>query len=142
MASGFGPYLEQAILNLALRNVAFTPAADLYVGLSTTAISVVSGAISGITEPASASGYARVEVASTTASWGAATGGGPATSSSAVAVSYPTATGSWGTVSAWFLADAATGGNVYTYAPVAVPQAVASGDTPSFAIGTLAASLN
>ena len=141
MASGFGPYLEQALLNLALRNVAFTPAATLYVGLSTTPISVVSGAISGLAEPTGGA-YARVAYASTTGDWSAATGGGPATVSNSVAVTFPTATAAWGTVSAWFLADAATTGNVYAYAPVAVPQAVASGDTPSFAVGTLAASLN
>ena len=131
-----GPYLEQALLNLSLNGTAFTPATTLYMGLSTTTISVVSGAISGITEPATADGYARVAVAASTTNWPLATGANPASTSNATQISFPTATtAAWGTAVATFFADAATGGNVYFYDTLAQPVDIGVGISPDVPIG-------
>ncbi len=133
-----GPYLEQALLNLSLNGTAFTPAATLYMGLSTTVISVVSGAISGITEPSATDGYARVAVAASTTNWPLATGANPASTSNATQISFPTATtAAWGTALATFFADASGigSGNVYFYDTLAQPVDVGVGVSPDVPIG-------
>ena len=56
------------------------------------------------------SGYARVNTAP--ANWNAASGSSPASTSNAQSISFAQATGSWGTVVAWGLFDAATVGNL------------------------------
>jgi len=45
---------------------------------------------------------------------------------------FPTATDNWGTVSHWGVRDAATGGNLLTYAPVPTPKLIESGDEAKF----------
>jgi hypothetical protein len=52
-------------------------------------------------------------------------------------ISFPEATGSWGTVVAVFIADASSGGNLLFYDNALTDQAVASGDTVVFPAGTL-----
>ncbi len=53
--------------------------------------------------------YSRVNV---TSSWASATGSAPSTKTNNAIITFPTATGSWGTVVAWGLYDAATVGNL------------------------------
>jgi len=133
-----GPYLESAVLNLIMNGTAFTPATTLYMGLSTSVITVVSDAISGLTEPSTADGYARVAVACTTANWPDAVSAAPATTSNATQISFPTATtAAWGTVSAWFLADASAAGNVYFYNTLTQPIDVGVGISPDVPVGNL-----
>ena len=139
-----GPYLEAALLNFSVNATAFTPATTLYMGLSTTAISVVSGAISGITEPSTTDGYARVAVAASTANWPLATGANPAATSNATQISFPTATtAAWGTVSATFFADSSAvgAGNVYFYDNLAQPVDVGVGISPDVPVGDQAITL-
>jgi hypothetical protein len=80
-------------------------------------------------------GYARK--ATVGADWGASSGGVIA---NANALTFPQAGGSWGggsPITHWALRDASTGGNMLIYGTVTTPKVVASGDTPSFAAGTL-----
>ncbi len=126
----FADYLENKVLDYVFNGTAFTPATPLYVGLSTTTITDAGG---NITEP-SGNNYSRVSVAKNTTNWPVASGGAI---SNGVAITFPTASGSWGTVIDFFISDASSGGNIYGYGTLTVSKAVSSGDTVSFAIGDL-----
>lgn len=82
-----------------------------------------------VTEP-SGSGYARVTVAASSMS-DAASG---AIDNSAI-VSFPEATGSWGTVTYLVIYDAASGGNALMYFELTTSKAISSGEMPRFSIG-------
>jgi hypothetical protein len=110
-------YLEEQIYNW-LRGTAMPSApATLYVALFTTAPteSTAGTEVSG-------GSYARQAV--TLPAYSAGSGGG---SNSAI-VNFPTATGSWGTVVAVGLMDAASAGNLLMYKAIS-SQAVASGQS-------------
>ena len=77
--------------------------------------------------------YARQAVA-----FSAATGG--ATSNSGV-VTFPTATGSWGSVVAWAVVDASSGGNQIVYKTI-TPVTVDTGDIVTFASGAIQVSVS
>lgn len=115
----------------------YTPPATLYIGLSTSAINEDG---SGITEP-SGNAYARVAVANTSANWAAAAGS-PSAKTNAVAINFPQASGSWGTITHLFISDAASGGNVLVKSAVGTSKTIASGDTASFAIGDISITLD
>ena len=122
---------EQAILNGIFQSPAYAGYATLWISLSTT---TPNDDGTGFTEP---SGNAYARVATTGADWGAATGTAPAVKSNTAAKSFPTATGSWGTVTYFGLHNAASGGLLKYAGVLGTPKAIASGDTPSFAIGAL-----
>lgn len=126
-------YLEKKLLDGALGGADFVRPATVYVGLSTTTITDAGGSI---TEP-SGNGYARVAVTNNSTNFPAASGAGAA-KSNGTAITFPTATGSWGTVTDWFISDASSGGNIMFDGALASSRAVANGDTPSFAAGDLA----
>lgn len=88
---------------------------------------------SNVTEP-SGGAYARVvNIANTTANWPIASAG---SKSNANAVTFPTATASWGTVSYWVLFETGTS-TVVAFGNVTVPTAVPTGSTPDFPPGSL-----
>lgn len=131
-STGLSNYAANGFLDRMFRNQAFTISANA-VALYTTAPTDSTGG----TEVANSGSYARVTVNATG-------GGSPAWSavsssslSNANAVTFTTATGSWGTVAASAVCDSATygGGNVLWYGTV-TSQAVASGDTVQFAANT------
>jgi len=126
----FSDYLENELLDHVFGASAYTAPGTLYVGLSTTDPTDPG---TGITEPAGGS-YARVAVTNNLTNWPAAVGGAKA---NGTAITFPTATGSWGTVGWFFLADAATAGNVLGHAALTASKTIDSGDTASFAIGDL-----
>ncbi len=130
----FTQYLEQAVLNHIFGKTAYAEP-TIYVGLST-ADPAYNG--SGLAEP-SGNGYARVAVPA--ASWNAATGGNPATITNASQITFPQATGSWGTVTYGCIFDAATGGNLLASGALAVAQVIGSGNTADFAASTFAVTL-
>lgn len=76
----------------------------------------------------SGGGYAGVAIANTTANMGTPSGGqlGPIT------VSFPTATGSWGTPDHWAFTDGS--GNLRDTQPISNPTAISSGQTPTLAV--------
>lgn len=57
--------------------------------------------------------------------------------SNGVALTFATASASWGTVVAVGLFDASTSGNLLVYVTLTTPRLVSSGDTPTFSIGQL-----
>ncbi len=128
----FSDYLEVKVLDHVFGKTAYTMP-TVYVGLST-ADPLDSGA--GLAEPAGA-GYARV--ATTGADWNAAAAG---SISNANALTFPQATGSWGTVTHFALFDAATAGNLLASGALTAAKAVGNGDTVKFNAGQLSATLD
>jgi hypothetical protein len=134
-------YLENKIIDWLLRGQAFTPPSTVYVGLFTTAPTDAGGG----TEVSGGS-YARVAVACTLSNWAGTQGAGSTTASTGssgttsnnVAITFPAPTANWGTVTAFGLFDAATGGNLLIYGNLTTPKTINNGDAaPSFAPGAL-----
>lgn len=124
MATGvsFTNYLANALINHVLRNTAYTsPGTSVYMALFTAA----PGDAGGGTEVAGGS-YARVQIDGDIAapSNGLAKNGN--------AISFPTATADWGTVTHWAIFDASTAGNMLFYGALTTPIAILNGNTRSF----------
>ncbi|MEW6171854.1 MAG: hypothetical protein AB1510_02125 [Bacillota bacterium] len=121
-------YVENALINHVLRNVALSSPVTVYVALYTsdptdadTGTEVVGG------------GYARQAITFNAPVDGVAT--------NSADVVFPTATANWGTISHFGIRDAATGGNLLWYGPFAVAKPIYTGDTYKIPAGQLSCSL-
>lgn len=123
----FSDYLENKLLDHIVGKTAFTMP-TVYVGVST---ADPLDDDSGLAEP-SGNNYARVATAG--GDWNAASGGA---TSNANAITFPQASGSWGTVSHFALFDAAAAGNILAHGSLDESKVVGNGDTLSFAAGDL-----
>lgn len=121
-------YLENALINAVLRNTAYTSPTTVYAALFTTATTDAGGG----TEVSGGS-YARTAV-----TFGAPTDG---STSNTADVTFPTATGAWGTVTHVAIYDAATAGNMLFHGALTASKTVNSGDTFKFATGDLTITL-
>jgi hypothetical protein len=124
----FTNFLETEILDHVFAGAAYTAPSTKYLGLFTAA----PGEAGGGTE-VSGSAYARQSIAFTTS--------GDTTSNNA-AVEFPTATGSWGTITHIGVFDASTSGNLMVYATLTASKAIASGDVFRVPSGDLDITLN
>ena len=134
MAGNMSDYLEAQLLNLIFRTqVAWKPSA-IYIGLWTATLADAStGATAG---EVSGGSYARVQVTQLDANWNAPGVGG--LTDNVAAITFPTATGSWGTVTDVAIVDTASGaGNIMFYGALTASKVVGSGDTFKFSIGDL-----
>ncbi len=131
----FSDFMENTILNEVFGGANYAPVGTVYVALYTTA---PDDAGVGGTE-VSGGAYARVAVTNNATNWPAASGGAK---SNGVAVTFPQATAAWGTVIAFAIWDAATGGNMLVSAALSASKAVQTGDTPVFGVGDLKLSLS
>lgn len=127
--SGFSNSQEQAALNHFFGKSAWTQP-TIYVGLSTTAPADDG---TNVTEPAN--GYARVQTAA--ADWNNASGTAPAVTSNNEIITFPEATGSWGTITHFVFYSSSTGGTFLGSGALGTSKAVNSGDTPRFPVGSL-----
>jgi hypothetical protein len=130
MAGSFSDYLENELLDHVLKVGAYTQPTNIYVALFTVAPTDAGGG----TEVSGGS-YARVQCNT----WDAASGGASANTG---AITFPQATANWGTVVAFALFDAVSGGNMLAWGDLAVSKAVDSGDTAEFAAGDLDVTLD
>ncbi len=123
-----------AILDEVFELINRAPDAALYIGLSQ---GDPLGDGSGLAEPSGGS-YARVLA---TTAFGAAASGGSKTNDAAI--TFPLATGDWGTITHWFLANHATnvGAAIRWRGPLGKPKNVTAGDTFGFEIGDVTATL-
>lgn len=139
-AQSMSDYLENNIIDWLLRGEEFNPPSSVYVGLSTSACSD-----SSFGTEVTGNNYSRVEIESALASWAGTQSAGSETASSGSGgqtsnndpVEFPTPSGSWGTVTHWFIADAPTSGNLLFCSALSASKAINSGDTVSFAAGAL-----
>jgi hypothetical protein len=121
-------FLENKLLD-HLANVAFTPAPTLYVALCT-ADPTDAGTAATIPEVAVANGYARTAV-----TFGAAASRKVIQSG---AVTFPPATGAWGTITHWAAVTSAAGaGDLYAYGNFVTPFVPVAGNTPTIPSGEL-----
>jgi hypothetical protein len=98
-------YSENILIDALFRNSTISRPANWYIGLSSTTPTDAGG---NITEPAN--GYARQPVATGASSaWADPSGGSSTNNTNEIA--FPTATGSWGTLTHVVISDAVTAGN-------------------------------
>ena len=129
----FANYWENEILDHLFMKGAYTALANIWVGLST---AVPLDDASGLAEPVG-DNYSRVSTAG--ADWDTASGGAL---DNANAVTFPEASGNWGTITHFALFDASTAGNMLAHGSLAVSKSIISGDTPNFAAGVLDVTLD
>ena len=133
----FSNFLELEILDHILGNAAYSAPATVYIGLWTSTLTDASTGSTG-TEVSGGS-YARKSVMNNATNWPAAAAGAKA---NGTAITFVTATASWGTVTHFAILDAATTGNILGWGALTVSKAIGSGDTASFAIGDLDVTLD
>tara|TARA_Y100000310_G_scaffold338385_1_gene427884 strand:- start:1229 stop:1612 length:384 start_codon:yes stop_codon:yes gene_type:complete len=125
----FTNYLETEILDHVFAGAAYSAPGTLYIGLFT---AISDGEAGSVTE-VSGSAYARQTMAFTTSG---------ATTSNNAAVEFPTATGSWGTITHVGIFDASTSGNLMVYATLTASKAITTGDVFRVPSGDLDITLN
>lgn len=125
--SGFADYWENKILDHIFGKNSYTPP-TIYVGLST---AEPNDDGSGLAEPGGNS-YERVQTSAS--DWNTASG---SSLDNASDITFPTATGSWGTITHFALFDAATGGNLLAYGELSQAKAIDTEDTVQFSSGDL-----
>jgi len=129
MAGSKSDFLENELLDHVLGGGDYSRPATVYVALFTVAPSDSGGG----TEVSGGS-YARVAVTNNATNWPAASGGAK---SNGTEIAFPEATASWGTVVAFAIFDAETGGNMLYWADLTTSKSIDSGDTAKFAVGDL-----
>jgi len=130
MAGAFTNYLENKLLDLTLKQVAYLPA-GCYVALygSSPTETGAGGA------ECSGGSYARQSVTFSAAAEGQ-------TSNSGV-ITFPAATApSWGALTHFALFDAVSAGNMLYYSTLTTPKTISAGDVVRFNVGTLSVSLD
>ena len=141
--AGMSDFLENAIIDHILRRTAYTQPNDVFVALFTAAPDDTGGG----TEVTGGS-YARVSLSTLLATGNfSGTSGGSATAVSSgtdgtvtnkVAVTFPSPTANWGTVTNFAIFDALTTGNMLFHAALGASKTVNNGDdAPSSAIDAL-----
>jgi hypothetical protein len=128
--SAMSNYLEKALNDHVLGGPDFIRPGTVHFALFT---GVTDGDANNVTQP-SGGGYARVAVTNNSTNFPGATSGS-GSKSNGTQITFPTATGSWGTVTHWGVYDAATGGNLLYWGELTTPRTITSGDTPRFNTG-------
>lgn len=139
-AQSLSDYTENNAIDYIFRAQTWTIAANMHVGLSTAACSD-----SSVGTEATGGSYARVSYARSLANWAGTQSAGSTTASSGTggvtsnnaAVSFPTPSAGWGTVTHFFIADASTGGNIILCQALTTSKTINSGDTVSFPIASI-----
>jgi hypothetical protein len=132
----FSNYAENKVLDHLFGALTYTPSSTYYIALHTGLTSVDDSG--SFLEPAG-NAYARVSMTNNKTNWTTATNGAL---ENATAITFPTATGSWGTASGFGIYDNTTGGNLIGSGALTLAKAIVSGDTASFASGALDISLD
>lgn len=125
----FTDFLENELLDHVFRNASYTPPTTVYVALTTT-----TPTDSAAGTEVSGNNYAR-----TAATFGAASGGAISNSG---AVTFPTPSGSWGTITHFEIWDASTNGNRLAWGALSQSESPINGNTVEFATGELDITLN
>lgn len=130
--SSFSDYLEAALLDHVFSKSAGYTQPTLYLAVST---ADPTDAGTGTAEPV---GNAYARVATVAADWTRSV----STISNATQLSFPEATGTWGTLTHFALYDAATGGNMIAHAALGTAKAIAANETLRFPIGNITVALD
>jgi hypothetical protein len=134
-------YLENKLVDWLLRAQSFTPPTTVYVALATS-----TGSETACGTEVSGGSYARVAVTSGLTAWAgtqsagstSASSGSSGTTSNNAAVTFPTPSANWGSVTEFCVFDASSSGNLLWRAALTTPKTINNGDAaPSFAAGAL-----
>lgn len=138
-------FLKNKLIDHVFRNTAYTVPANIYIALCTTTpvasdtgTNLTGGGGTGV--EVSGGSYARVAYnPSSSANWEATQGGVSGASSGTTgltsnntAITFVTASASWGTVVAVALVDASTNGNILYFGALTVSKTIGTGDVFSF----------
>jgi hypothetical protein len=125
-------YLEDELLDHVLGGGDYTAPDPLYLAL---ADATVNDATTGttISEP-SGNNYSRDSETNNATNFPAASGGAKA---SGAEFTFPTPSGSWGTITDMAFVDAATNGNMLAYTALAASKVISNGNTVRFASGAI-----
>jgi hypothetical protein len=121
MANSFSDYLENKVLGHVFGGSAYSAPVTIYVGLFT-----ADPGESGSSNEVSGNGYLRQSMAFTVSGSAAA---------NTSAVEFPTATGSWGTVTHTALYDASTSGNMLAVGQLSASKSIGTNDVFRFNAG-------
>jgi hypothetical protein len=125
-------YLEVELRKHIFRTGSFTKPTVLGVALFT-----VTPSDSGGGTEVTGGSYARVDVPPLDANWTAASATDGVTDNAA-AITFPAPSANWGTVVAFGIFDATSGGNLLVWGPITPNKTINNGDpAPAFAIGAL-----
>jgi hypothetical protein len=133
-------YLENKLIDHLFRTATFAKPAALYIALFTAAPADLGGGTEVV-----GGGYLRANLAPLDTNWKATQGGTSGASagtggvtSNAAAITFPTPTGNWGTVTHFGIFDAASAGNLLIWDALTAARTILNGDpAPSFAIDAL-----
>ena len=135
--SALSNYLENELLDMVLRSEAWSDPSSVWVGLWTADGGLEAGTL---TSEVSGGSYARMEVGGASGrNFTVASGG---SSNNAQAITFPTATASWGTITHVAILDASTSGNVLFHGALTSSVTIGSSDVFEFAIGNLTCTLD
>ncbi len=123
-------YLEDKLLDHIFNSTAYNPPSTVFVGLSTA--DPLDDA-SGLAEP-SGNGYGRKAITFSAASARSIT--------QSATVTFPQATGSWGTITHFGLFDSTSAGNMIGHGQLNTQKSVGNGNTPSIASGEVIVSFD
>ncbi len=121
-------YLENALINATLRNTSYTSPAAVYVALFTT-----DPTDAGTGTEVTGGSYARQAATFTSPSNGSST--------LAADVTFPTATGNWGTVTHFGIYDASTSGNLLYHGALNNSKNIQTGDILRIQVNNLTVTL-
>ena len=135
--SQMSDYLEGKLIDHIFRTASFTKPTVLAVALCTSAPTDASIG-SNIPEVPNSNAYARTTLNPLDANWTAPAGGNGLTDNAA-AITFPTASGSWGTITHIAICDTATwgAGNVLLWGALTSSKTIGNGDTFKISIGDL-----
>jgi hypothetical protein len=121
-------YLENALINVTLRNTSYTSPAAVYISLHT-----ADPTDAGTGTEVSGGSYARQS-----ATFGAPSNG---VSTTTADITFPQASGTWGTIGWIGIWDASTTGNMLYHTALDVSKAIDTGDIFKIAAGSLTVTL-
>ncbi len=133
MLGKFTNYFKNALMEHAFGIDEYTAPTEVYIGLSTTAISETVPP----SEPVG-DGYARVELANDDTVWSLVTFGNIRNLDH---ITFPEAEGHWGTISHFFIADDDSAGNILVYGALNSSKSIQSGETAVISINDLSIAL-
>lgn len=134
--SAMTDYLEAEIVKHIFRTGSFTKPSEIAIALCVSNPGDTATTLSGV-EVADSNSYARVLLNPADGNW--TSPGTSGTTDNVSAITFPEASGSWGTISHIAIcdSDAHNGGNVLFFGALSESKAIGTGDTFRFDIGDL-----
>lgn len=133
--AGKTDYWEQSVLNYTFRAVAMPTITDIYIALFTTIPSADAG--TGGTEVSGGSYARQLVTRSGGTAWKDPSTATQGLTENVAAITFPTATGNWGTITSVGVYDASTAGNLLYFGSLASSKTINTGDVFKFNAGDL-----